>query len=186
MNSGNVGSPVTVRTNATDTSIVRQNQSISSNSVGIDSLHDVNKDGRVNATDTSIVRQNQLSSVIRFFTAPSNFQMANAGIAPSASDASVPSIDIASTSVGSLGQTMSLLLPSLTSTKEMAPALTLVLQNLLAIEKSTLVETSMYASVALVVAPRRDLEAQQARVTDSVFMKWGDLSIGCSVENFAI
>jgi len=58
MNAGNVGSPIIVRTNATDTSVVRQNQSTATNSVGVTSLYDLNKDGRVNLTDTSIVRQN--------------------------------------------------------------------------------------------------------------------------------
>ncbi len=77
MNNENVGSPVTVRTNATDTSVVRQNQSIAANSVGVTSIHDLNKDGRVNATDTSIVRQNQLASIIRLFDAPSSFLAAN-------------------------------------------------------------------------------------------------------------
>ncbi len=70
MDAGNVGTPITVRTNATDTSIVRQNQSIAQNSVGVTSIYDLNKDGRVNATDTSIVRQNQSNSIVPFFTAP--------------------------------------------------------------------------------------------------------------------
>ncbi len=70
MDTGNVGTPITLRVNATDTSAVRQNQSISSNSVGITSIYDVNKDGRVNATDTAIVRQNQLNPALRFFAAP--------------------------------------------------------------------------------------------------------------------
>ncbi len=69
---GNVGTPITVRVNAADTSAVRQNQSIARDSVGISSIHDLNKDGRVNATDTSIVRQNQSSEKLRYFTAPVN------------------------------------------------------------------------------------------------------------------
>ncbi len=54
---GNVGSPTTVRINASDTGTIRQNQSIASNSVGLESLYDLNRDGRVNATDTAISRQ---------------------------------------------------------------------------------------------------------------------------------
>ena len=67
--------PVTVRTNATDTSAVRQNQSTGVNSASISNLYDINKDGRVNATDTSLVRQNQSASLIRFFTAPASLQL---------------------------------------------------------------------------------------------------------------
>ncbi len=93
MNSGNVGSPITVRTNATDTSIVRQNQSIAADSVGISSIHDVNKDGRVNATDTSVVRQNQLASILRFFTAPNGLQLASAPDSLLAPTLSSPVVD---------------------------------------------------------------------------------------------
>jgi len=74
---GNVGDPILVRTNATDTSVVRQNQSTGLNSVGITSIYDFNKDGRVNATDTSIVRQNQASSIIQYFTSSSSFLAAD-------------------------------------------------------------------------------------------------------------
>jgi hypothetical protein len=76
-NIGNLaGPPVTVRTNATDTSAVRQNQSTAVNSALITNIYDINKDGRVNATDTSLVRQNQASSLIRYFTAPAALQLA--------------------------------------------------------------------------------------------------------------
>jgi hypothetical protein len=76
-NVGNLaGPPVTVRTNATDTSAVRQNQSTGINSALITNIYDINKDGRVNATDTSQVRQNQASSLIRYFTAPAALQLA--------------------------------------------------------------------------------------------------------------
>ncbi len=95
MNSGNTGTPVTLRTNATDTSVVRQNQSTSANSVGIANIYDVNKDGRVNATDTSIVRQNQLPSIMRFFTAPSNLPFAIASTTSELLVSSVPGISIA-------------------------------------------------------------------------------------------
>jgi hypothetical protein len=68
-NVGNIGTPTIVRTNATDTSRVRQNQSPSANSVSVTNLYDLNKDGRVNATDTSLVRQNVDSAIIAFFDA---------------------------------------------------------------------------------------------------------------------
>jgi hypothetical protein len=77
MNSGNVGSPITVRTNATDTAIVQQDQSIKLNSVDVSSIHDLNKDGRVNETDTAIVRQNQLAEIIGYFDAPASFSAAS-------------------------------------------------------------------------------------------------------------
>jgi murein DD-endopeptidase MepM/ murein hydrolase activator NlpD len=67
---GNIGTPTTVRVNATDTSSVRQNQSPGANSVAISNAYDLNKDGRVNASDTSMVRQSQSGEVIRFFTSP--------------------------------------------------------------------------------------------------------------------
>jgi len=70
MYTGNIGSPTTVRVNASDTAAVRLNQSPGINSVGITNFYDVNKDGRVNATDTAIVRLNQSPAVIRFFDAP--------------------------------------------------------------------------------------------------------------------
>ncbi len=72
---GNVGTPTVVRTNATDTSLVRQNQSTATNSVGVTSIYDLNKDGRVNATDTSIVRQNQLAAILQYFTVAASFSM---------------------------------------------------------------------------------------------------------------
>jgi ELWxxDGT repeat protein len=70
------GPPVTVRTNATDTSAVRQNQSTGLNSAAVTNIYDLNKDGRVNATDTSLVRQNQASNILRYFTAPSSLMLA--------------------------------------------------------------------------------------------------------------
>ncbi len=93
MNIGNVGDPVTLRVNATDTSRVRQNQSISANSVPVTSIFDLNKDGRVNATDTSIVRQNQLVNVLRYFTVPPSAFLASE--VSSLSSTSVPTIVIA-------------------------------------------------------------------------------------------
>jgi exonuclease III len=77
VNQGNIGSPVMVRTNATDTSFVRQNQSPSANSATIGNFYDINKDGRVNASDTSAVRQNVNAAIIQFFTAPTGLQLAN-------------------------------------------------------------------------------------------------------------
>ncbi len=74
---GNIGSPVTVRTNATDTGRIRQNQSIDPNSVGISNPYDVNKDGRVNATDTALSRQNQSNQTILLFTAPVGLMLAD-------------------------------------------------------------------------------------------------------------
>ncbi len=97
MYADNIGSPVEVRVNATDTSVVRQNQSISVNSVGITSIHDVNKDGRVNATDTSIVRQNQLNQVIRYLDPPAVQQFAasvlSVGAGPGLLDANPSRVD---------------------------------------------------------------------------------------------
>jgi hypothetical protein len=72
MNVGNIiGSPTIIRTNAIDTAIVRQNQSPDIDSVGIDNIYDVNRDGRVNSIDTALLRQNQSpDGAIAFFTAP--------------------------------------------------------------------------------------------------------------------
>jgi endonuclease/exonuclease/phosphatase family metal-dependent hydrolase len=75
-NVGNIGSPISVRTNATDTSAVRQNQSPGTNSAPISNLYDVNKDGRVNASDTSLVRQNVQAAIIALFTAPTPLSLA--------------------------------------------------------------------------------------------------------------
>ncbi len=86
---GNVGTPISIRTNATDTSAVRQNQSTGANSVSVTNIYDVNKDGRVNATDTSIVRQNQLSLIMRYFSAPAGF-LATSYLANSNPSLSVP------------------------------------------------------------------------------------------------
>ena len=77
-----------MRVNATDTSVVRQNQSTATNSVGLTNIYDLNKDGRVNATDTSMVRQNQSATLIRFFTAPNNLSIAEAS-----EDVSIPTIE---------------------------------------------------------------------------------------------
>ncbi len=77
MNVGNIGSPIVLRTNASDTANVRQNQSPNQNSVGVTSIHDLNKDGRVNASDTANVRQNQSpTGSITLFTAPVSLQLA--------------------------------------------------------------------------------------------------------------
>ncbi len=74
---GNIaGPPVLLRTNATDTATVRQNQSPNPDSVNVFSFYDINKDGRVNATDTGLVRQNQSpSGSIQYFTAPINLEI---------------------------------------------------------------------------------------------------------------
>ncbi len=79
MNVGNIaGPPVVLRTNASDTANVRQNQSPNQNSVGVTSVHDLNKDGRVNASDTANVRQNQSpTGSITMFTAPAALQLAS-------------------------------------------------------------------------------------------------------------
>jgi len=70
-----LATPIVVRTNATDTSVVRQNQSTATNSVGVTSIYDLNKDGRVNATDTSIVRQNLLAAILQYFTVAATLQI---------------------------------------------------------------------------------------------------------------
>jgi hypothetical protein len=76
MQVANIGTPITVRTNASDTSAVRQNQSPGAGTAGVTSIYDLNKDGRVNASDTSAVRQNQNPAIIRYFTAPLSLQLA--------------------------------------------------------------------------------------------------------------
>ncbi len=68
VNVGNIGTPTTVRVNASDTAAVRFNQSPGINSVGLSNIYDINKDARVNATDTAIVRLNQSPALIRMFT----------------------------------------------------------------------------------------------------------------------
>jgi len=93
MNIGNIGSPIIVQTNASDTSAVRQNQSLAANSVGVTNIFDVNKDGRVNAIDTAIVRQSQLSRIIRFFTAPASLRLSSSRTSQRVADMSVPSLD---------------------------------------------------------------------------------------------
>ncbi len=73
MNVGNITGAL--RTNASDTANVRQNQMPNQNSVGVTNVQDLNKDGRVNASDTANVRQNQSpTGSITFFTAPTNLE----------------------------------------------------------------------------------------------------------------
>lgn len=93
MNIGNpAGPPVVLRTNATDTANVRQNQSPNQNSVGIGSAHDLNKDGRVNASDTALVRQNQSpTGSITLFTAPVSLQFSLPDSEPISSSLSIDS-----------------------------------------------------------------------------------------------
>ncbi len=78
MNVGNLaGTPVVLRTNASDTGTVRQNQSPTLDSVPVTSIFDLNKDGRVNATDTGLVRQNQSpTGSISLLIAPTNLEIA--------------------------------------------------------------------------------------------------------------
>ncbi len=94
MNVGNLaGPPVVVRTNATDTAAVRQNQSPNVDSVSVINIYDLNKDGRVNAADTANVRQNQTpTGAITFFTAPSSFDFPSGlgGNAPNAVGSTSP------------------------------------------------------------------------------------------------
>jgi hypothetical protein len=77
---GNIGTPLVVRTNATDTSAVRQNQSPTLGSAAVTNLYDLNKDSRVNSSDTSVTRQNINSSILTFFTAPASLMMASEGL----------------------------------------------------------------------------------------------------------
>ncbi|MEO1528788.1 MAG: proprotein convertase P-domain-containing protein [Planctomycetota bacterium] len=51
--------PTRIRVNAIDTALIRSNQSLAPNSVGVDNPYDINRDGRVNAIDTALVRSNQ-------------------------------------------------------------------------------------------------------------------------------
>ncbi len=90
---GNIGSPVQVRINASDTGTVRQNQSAALNSVGIANVFDVNKDGRVNATDTGLIRQNQNPANIVLITAPPAFSATSVDFGSMLAGAS---IDVAS------------------------------------------------------------------------------------------
>jgi len=71
---GNVGTPVTISTNSSDYAAVRQNLSPSSSSVGVDNIHDINKDGVVNPIDMALVRQNELNRILGAFTAPVSLQ----------------------------------------------------------------------------------------------------------------
>ena len=75
-NVGNIGSPTTIRSDATDLMAARQNQTPTGQSVGITNIYDINKDGRVNPTDLSIIRQYASSRSIRFFTAPVSLRFA--------------------------------------------------------------------------------------------------------------
>ncbi len=55
-----VGNTATaLRVNAQDTSLIRNNQSVLPDSVAVNNIFDLNRDGRVNAQDTSLVRLNQ-------------------------------------------------------------------------------------------------------------------------------
>jgi hypothetical protein len=68
-----------VRTNASDTSAVRQNQSTTIGSALVTNAYDVNKDSRVNSSDTSVTRQNINPSILTFFTAPASLTLALEG-----------------------------------------------------------------------------------------------------------
>jgi hypothetical protein len=83
-NVGNIGDPIIVRTNASDTSAVRANQSTGFNSVGISNIYDLNKDGRVNSSDTSITRQSTQAAILALFTAPTGLQLARRSTAVNA------------------------------------------------------------------------------------------------------
>ncbi|MFN5798986.1 MAG: hypothetical protein ACK5AN_15800, partial [Planctomyces sp.] len=83
-NVGNIGTPIIVRTNASDTSAVRANQSTGFNSVGISNIYDLNKDGRVNSSDTSITRQSTQAAILALFTAPTGLQLARRSTAVNA------------------------------------------------------------------------------------------------------
>ncbi len=169
MDAGNVGSPTTIRTNATDTSIVRQNQSISANSVGVTSIHDINKDGRVNASDTSIVRQNQLSSIIRFFTAPASFQLAMAPTVLNQNVASLPLLETAASTIA--GISPSVVTPSSRLKPEEQARLTnavpssslTTLQPILATRDWIVPDTSSVPS------PKKSISSQLAKSVDDVF-----------------
>jgi hypothetical protein len=76
---GNIGTPLVVRTNASDTSAVRQNQSTTIGSALVTNAYDVNKDSRVNSSDTSVTRQNINPSILTFFTAPASLTLALEG-----------------------------------------------------------------------------------------------------------
>ena len=76
MNTGNTGTPTTIRADAADLAMIRQNQSANADSAGISSLFDFNKDGRVNALDLLNERQNPPSNLLRFFIAPVSLRLA--------------------------------------------------------------------------------------------------------------
>ncbi len=76
MNVGNINSPITVITDASDVMAVRRHLSIAADSVTVNNIFDVNKDGRVNAIDTSLVIQQRSSRSIRYFSAPVSLRLA--------------------------------------------------------------------------------------------------------------
>lgn len=108
MNVGNIGSPITIRVDDSDSTAVRQNQSPTANSVGPTNLYDVNKDGRVNALDLSLVRQNASTSPIYLFTAPISLHLSVMPTSQRYLGLSVPAV-----ASGSLSSLMSLFSPSI-------------------------------------------------------------------------
>ncbi len=87
-NVGNLGTPMTVRSDTSDSTAVRKNLSLGANSVSVTNIYDINKDGRVNAIDIGLVRQNQEDRLIRFFTAPVSVRLIGTSVS-----LSVPKID---------------------------------------------------------------------------------------------
>jgi len=90
VNVGNSGSPIIVQSDSADTTAIRQNLSISNDSVSVSNIYDLNKDGRVNLTDLSIARQNQSMRLIRFFTAPISVQRSPTSELPRSSVGVIP------------------------------------------------------------------------------------------------
>jgi ELWxxDGT repeat protein len=68
-----------LRVNATDIALIRNNQSVDIDSVNVDRIHDVDKNGRVNSIDVALVRQNINPSSIRLITAPGSLQVSAEG-----------------------------------------------------------------------------------------------------------
>lgn len=82
-NVGNSGTPVIVRSDASDITAIRKNLTLGTNTVGVTNIYDINKDGRVNAIDMGLVRQNQQDRLIRFFTAPVSLRIVGTSLSQS-------------------------------------------------------------------------------------------------------
>jgi len=74
---GNLGTPISVQVDETDSQFMRRNQSLGANSASVTNVYDLNKDGRVNAINLALLQKNQSKRLIRYFTAPVSSRLAN-------------------------------------------------------------------------------------------------------------